>query len=125
MQKYLSVINRRWRQTLAAGLVLFLVTEIAWNVTRNPNFIPTLLFLGAFTVPVVFVAHIYEYEFLNVKRIRRRATCYNSSGKSSRSRQPVGHYPAHFSIIEDANRMIPIRKTKRTPVSVKGEIWNL
>ena len=54
------VFKRAWFQLLAWGLVLFFITERVMVETQNPNFIPTVIMLGAFLVPVVFVAYVYE-----------------------------------------------------------------
>jgi RsiW-degrading membrane proteinase PrsW (M82 family) len=50
-----------WVQILILGVVLFIGTEQALTVTNNPNFFPTVLLIGAFTVPVAFVAYFYEH----------------------------------------------------------------
>jgi RsiW-degrading membrane proteinase PrsW (M82 family) len=50
-----------WVQILIIGLVLFIGTEQALTVTGNPNFFPTVLLVGAFTIPIAFVAYFYEH----------------------------------------------------------------
>jgi RsiW-degrading membrane proteinase PrsW (M82 family) len=50
-----------WIQALIGGAVLFIGTEQALTVTNNPNFFPTVLLLGAFTVPIAFVVYFYEH----------------------------------------------------------------
>jgi RsiW-degrading membrane proteinase PrsW (M82 family) len=52
---------RPWVQIIIAGIVLFIGTEQALTVTNNPNFFPTVLLVGAFTVPIAFVAYFYEH----------------------------------------------------------------
>lgn len=57
----LSFIKHSWFQILFWGLILFFVTEKVMVATRNPNFIPTVIMLGSFLVPVVFVSYIYQH----------------------------------------------------------------
>lgn len=51
----------RWLQILIVGIVLFVGTEQALRITENPNYFPTVILLGAFTVPVAFVTYFYEH----------------------------------------------------------------
>ncbi|MFC1894152.1 PrsW family intramembrane metalloprotease [Chloroflexota bacterium] len=57
----LRFFNQRWFQILFGGIVLFIITEEAFRITANPNYFPTLILLGAFTVPVAFVTYFYEH----------------------------------------------------------------
>lgn len=50
-----------WLQILLVGIVLFIATEQALRITNNPNFFPTVVLLGAFTVPIAFVVYFYEH----------------------------------------------------------------
>jgi RsiW-degrading membrane proteinase PrsW (M82 family) len=50
-----------WLQILIGGVLLFIGTEQALRITGNLNFFPTALLLGAFTVPIAFVAYFYEH----------------------------------------------------------------
>jgi RsiW-degrading membrane proteinase PrsW (M82 family) len=52
---------RPWLQILIVGIVLFIGSEQALRITGNPNFFPTVLLLGAFVVPISFVAYFYEH----------------------------------------------------------------
>ena len=56
----MRILRRRWVRTLAAGLILLYLTEKVVVTTGNPNFVPSVILLGAFLVPVVFVAYLYE-----------------------------------------------------------------
>ena len=47
-----------WLLVLVVGGVLFELVRRTLVDTQNPNFVPTLLLLGAATVPVAFVAFI-------------------------------------------------------------------
>lgn len=54
--------NRRWFQVFIIGALLFFGSEQALKITGNPNFVPTVLLLGAFVVPAAFVAFFYGRE---------------------------------------------------------------
>jgi RsiW-degrading membrane proteinase PrsW (M82 family) len=58
----LLITVRLWPKLLIAGIVLFSVTMMACYFTGISNLFPTLLLLGAFTVPVAFVVFVYEHE---------------------------------------------------------------
>ncbi len=53
-------IQRYWWRVLLIGLVLYVVTANLLTTTGNPNLIPTVIMLGAFLVPVVYVVFLYE-----------------------------------------------------------------
>lgn len=61
MSQNAQFIRQRWFQILAGGILLFVATEQALRITGNPNFLPTVILLGAFVVPVTFVTYFYEY----------------------------------------------------------------
>jgi protease PrsW len=50
-----------WLQILIGGIILFIVAEQTLRSTGNLNFFPTVLLLGAFTVPIAFVAFFYDH----------------------------------------------------------------
>jgi len=52
--------QRTWFLVLISGLVLFLATDRAIYATGNPNYLPTVILIGAFLVPVTFVVYIYQ-----------------------------------------------------------------
>jgi RsiW-degrading membrane proteinase PrsW (M82 family) len=54
--------RRKWPWVLIVGILLFVAADQALRFTGNPNFFPTVLLLGSFTVPVTFVTYIYERE---------------------------------------------------------------
>ncbi len=79
-RKSLPIFSRKWLQMLLGGLLLFMGTEFALVFTANPNFYPTLLLVGAFTVPVVFVALIYEHEIAKDISIGCLGICFLIGG---------------------------------------------
>lgn len=52
--------RRIWARMFGTGLVLWLLTVVVTYLTANPNLVPTLVLLGAFLVPVSFVAWAFE-----------------------------------------------------------------
>lgn len=53
-------LRYRWLQIFLSGLVLLYLVERVLVGTGNPNYIPSVILLGAFLVPVTFVAYLYE-----------------------------------------------------------------
>jgi len=53
--------GRSWLRVLLIGLCLFVLTTIALFWTSNPNMYPTVILIGNFLVPVVFVAFLYDH----------------------------------------------------------------
>lgn len=60
----------RWTWVLVGGLGLFLVADQLIKLTGGANFLPLLVVLGAFIMPVTFVVFIYERLPLANKNIR-------------------------------------------------------
>jgi RsiW-degrading membrane proteinase PrsW (M82 family) len=50
-----------WLQILVIGTLLFIAVSQALRITDNPNFFPTVIMLGAFIVPIAFIAYFYEH----------------------------------------------------------------
>ncbi|MGW1778701.1 PrsW family intramembrane metalloprotease [Streptomyces sp. NPDC002143] len=49
-----------WRRCLGGGLALWALTALVTYATRNTTLLPTLILLGSFLTPVVFVLWAYE-----------------------------------------------------------------
>ncbi|MEU9453612.1 PrsW family intramembrane metalloprotease [Streptomyces sp. NPDC048277] len=49
-----------WKRCLGGGLALWALTAVVTYATRNTTLLPTLILLGSFLVPVVFVLWAYE-----------------------------------------------------------------
>ena len=56
----MGVLRRRWFQILVSGLVLLYLVERTLVATANPNYVPSVILLGAFLVPVTFTTYLYE-----------------------------------------------------------------
>ena len=50
-----------WKRCLWGGLALWALAALATYATRNTTLLPTLILLGSFLVPVVFVLWAYEH----------------------------------------------------------------
>lgn len=72
----LGVARRAWFQVLVTGTALFLIVHGAFLRTDNPNFVPTLLFLGAFVIPTSFVLYVYEREPARDIPLAMLAVCF-------------------------------------------------
>lgn len=72
----LDVARRPWFQVLVTGTGLFFVVHAAFLRTANPNYVPTLLFLGAFIVPTSFVLYVYEREPARDVPLALLAVCF-------------------------------------------------
>ena len=55
----MNILRRRWLQIFVSGLILLYLVELMLVATSNPIYVPSIL-LGAFLVPVTFVAYLYE-----------------------------------------------------------------
>ncbi|MBI2869291.1 MAG: PrsW family intramembrane metalloprotease [Chloroflexi bacterium] len=58
------IVTRSWLQIALGGVTLFVLGGEAFRLTGNPNFLPSLILLGAFVVPVSFAAYFYRQEHL-------------------------------------------------------------
>src|SRR5436853_7110806 len=54
-----------WLRVLLIGLGLFVITTFIMFITRNPNLYPTVILIGNFLVPVVFVTFLYGHQQLS------------------------------------------------------------
>jgi protease PrsW len=59
-ERAVRVLRRRWFQIFASGLVLLYLVERTLVATSNPNYVPSVILLGAFLVPVTFLTYLYE-----------------------------------------------------------------
>src|ERR1700694_2081173 len=57
--------GRGWLRALLIGLGLFIATTLVLFLTGNPNLYPTVILIGNFLVPVVFVAFLYDHQHLS------------------------------------------------------------
>src|SRR5919107_3434157 len=56
----MKILRRRWFQILVGGLVLLYLVEGTLVATQSLNYVPSVLLLGAFLVPVAFLTYLYE-----------------------------------------------------------------
>jgi RsiW-degrading membrane proteinase PrsW (M82 family) len=55
-----DLLRCRWLQILGSGLVLLLLVERALIATSNQIYVPSVILLGAFLVPITFTTYLYE-----------------------------------------------------------------
>src|SRR5436853_5214715 len=72
--------GRGWLRTLLIGLGLFVVTTIVMVLTGNPNLYPTVILIGNFLVPVVFVAFLYDHQHISSLSLDTVATSFCVGG---------------------------------------------
>ncbi len=63
------LLKQRWMQILLVGLVLFGAVDLTIRVTSDVIYFPTVMLIGAFLVPVAFVAYFYRQEDLLERRV--------------------------------------------------------
>jgi RsiW-degrading membrane proteinase PrsW (M82 family) len=56
----MGLLRRRWLQIMLSGLVLLLLVERTLIVTSSLNYVPSVILLGAFLVPITFTTYLYE-----------------------------------------------------------------
>src|SRR6266849_840131 len=54
-----------WLRALLIGVVLFVITTVVMFLTDNLNLYPTVILIGNFLVPVVFVAFLYDHQHMS------------------------------------------------------------
>jgi RsiW-degrading membrane proteinase PrsW (M82 family) len=55
-----GLLRRRWFQIFVSGLILLYLVERTLVATSNPSYVPNVILLGAFLVPITFVTYLYE-----------------------------------------------------------------
>lgn len=69
-----------WLRALLIGLVLFLATTFVMALTGNLNLYPTVLLIGNFLVPIVFVAFLYDHQHMSELTTEMIATSFCIGG---------------------------------------------
>jgi RsiW-degrading membrane proteinase PrsW (M82 family) len=70
----------RWLRTLIIGVVLFIVASIILLWSGDPNLFPTVILIGNFLVPVVFVAFLYDHQHISSLSIDTIAASFGIGG---------------------------------------------
>ena len=72
--------SRGWLRALLIGLGLFVATTVVLFLTGNPNLYPTVILIGNFLVPVVFVAFLYDHQHISSLSLDTVATSFCIGG---------------------------------------------
>lgn len=56
----ITFVHRTWFVVLVSGLIAFYALEKTMRATDNPNYLPSVIMLGTFLVPVTLVTYVYE-----------------------------------------------------------------
>jgi RsiW-degrading membrane proteinase PrsW (M82 family) len=76
----MPIAKRLWAKLLVGGIMIFSATLTASHLTGNSNLFPTLLLVGAFTIPVAFVVFVYEHELHEEVPITCLTICFLAGG---------------------------------------------
>src|SRR5713226_4081932 len=69
-----------WLRALLIGVVLFVITTVVMFLTGNPNLFPTVILIGNFLVPIVFVAFLYDHQHMSELSLDTVATSFCLGG---------------------------------------------
>ena len=58
----MTLVKSWWFQILIIGIILFTLADFTLRFTGNVLYFPTIMVIGAFLIPVVFVAYFYQRE---------------------------------------------------------------
>ena len=72
--------GRRWLRTLLVGLFFFIVSAAILIWTGNPNLFPTVILIGNFLVPVIFVAFLYDHQHISALSLDTVAASFAVGG---------------------------------------------
>lgn len=72
--------GRAWLRVLLIGLGLFVATTIVMFLTGNLNLYPTVILIGNFLVPIVFVAFLYDHQDFSALSLDTVATSFCVGG---------------------------------------------
>ncbi len=72
--------GRLWLRALLIGLALFVISTIVMFLTGNPNLFPTVILIGNFLVPIVFVAFLYDHQHISTLSLDTVATSFILGG---------------------------------------------
>ncbi|GAC1372696.1 MAG: hypothetical protein PVS3B1_33010 [Ktedonobacteraceae bacterium] len=64
--RYMVRGKRGCLSTLVIGTALFVATTLVLFLTQNPNLYPTVILIGNFLVPVVFVVFLYDHQHISM-----------------------------------------------------------
>ncbi len=72
--------GRAWLRVLLIGLGLFVATTIVMFLSGNLNLYPTVILIGNFLVPIVFVAFLYDHQDFSALSLDTVATSFCVGG---------------------------------------------
>lgn len=78
--KQLPRRGRGWLRALFIGIVLFIASALIMFLTGNFNLYPTVILIGNFLVPVVFVAFLYDHQHFSALSLDTVATSFCVGG---------------------------------------------
>lgn len=73
-------VRRSWLRALLIGVGLFAASTLVMFWTHNANLYPTVILIGNFLVPIVFVAFLYDHQHLSALTHETVATSFCIGG---------------------------------------------
>lgn len=70
----------RWLRTLVVGVVLFVLATVVLVWSGDPILFPTVILIGNFLVPVVFVAFLYDHQHISSLSLDTVAASFGIGG---------------------------------------------
>jgi protease PrsW len=72
--------GRGWLRALLIGVALFVATTLVMLLTSNLNLYPTVILIGNFLVPIVFIAFLYDHQHISSLSLDTVATSFCIGG---------------------------------------------
>lgn len=72
--------GRSWFHVLWVGILLFIVATVIMYATGNPNLYPTVILIGNFLIPIVFVTFLYDHQHLSLLSTETIARSFGIGG---------------------------------------------
>ena len=60
----MGLLRLRWVQIFGIGVIFFIISNLTLSFTNDVLYFPTVMTIGAFLIPVTFVAYFYQQEKL-------------------------------------------------------------
>lgn len=78
--KQLPRRGRGWLRALIIGIILFIASALVMFLTGNFNLYPTVILIGNFLIPIVFVAFLYDHQHFSALSLDTVATSFCIGG---------------------------------------------
>jgi protease PrsW len=69
----MALVKSRWLQIMVIGIILWGMADVTLRLTKNVLYFPTIMVIGAFLVPLAFVAYFFQQENVLDRGIHTRS----------------------------------------------------